>query len=286
MVLFDGLKEAKKLEKVISLKACTHKDLGSMGIIQIGDDPISEKYIKSKLRVAKKLGINIELYRINSLLTDSIIVREVMGVFHDDKIRGVIVQLPLPRESLKKVINLIPLDKDIDLLSDKSLSQFAQKKTSRSSPAIRALNHFLVANKIKTEGLAVTLVGGGRLVGRPISYFLLQGGAKITILDERLNQKEFYSSYDGIKIAGNYKSGEDIIGDLVILGTNKPHLVNGENLRKGTHLVDFGANVYEGGITGNFDNNSQTEHLGAASLAPGGMGPLVMRYLLLNFLET
>jgi hypothetical protein len=35
---------------------------------------------------------------------------------------------------------------------------------------------------------------------------------------------------------------------------------------------------------GDLDMNSKLDHLGIISKSPGGMGPLVVRYLILNFL--
>ena len=72
--------------------------------------------------------------------------------------------------------------------------------------------------------------------------------------------------------------------DLLILSAGVPNLVKGQDIEPNTHVVDFGSAVVNGKSTGDLDKNSALSHLSVVSPSPGGMGPLVVRYLIMNFL--
>ena len=117
------------------------------------------------------------------------------------------------------------------------------------------------------KSLKSVVVGNGELVGKPISFFLNKNGADVNVLTD----------YDG---AGKLNCR------LLVLCAGSPLLVKGDNISVGCDVVDFGSSVVEGKCVGDLDMNSNLEHLGCISKSPGGMGPLVVRYLLLNWSRT
>jgi methylenetetrahydrofolate dehydrogenase (NADP+)/methenyltetrahydrofolate cyclohydrolase len=286
MQIFDGKKEARNLENIISRKVSEKPLQGFLGIVLIGEDAASEKYVGYKIALCDKFFIPWRLYRINSDLSDSDIETRFQYILSKDSPAGIIIQLPLPRESLYNLLDLSPLEKDLDLLSNKSMTQFRQKNAIFKPPVVRSLELFLLVNKIKSEGLSVKIVGGGRLVGEPIAYFLANNKANVTIMDGDERVKARIGHKERTKMTNDYNSGELIKAGLVVGATGQAELIKGEDLASGTHLVDFGSVVRDGKVLGNFDKHSRKEHLGHISLVPGGMGPLVVRYLLLNFLHA
>jgi methylenetetrahydrofolate dehydrogenase (NADP+)/methenyltetrahydrofolate cyclohydrolase len=285
MKLFDGKKEAQKLDLLIEEKVLQEPSDGFLGIVMIGHDAASEKYVSLKLSLCKKYAIPCNVYRIKSNISDSAIEERLKTIIAENNLQGIIVQLPLPRESLNYLLNLIPLNKDLDLLSNTSMTQLRQNKSQFLPPVVRALNLFMAVNQIKTAGLNVVIIGGGRLVGEPLSYFLANNKANVTIMDGDVGVRENFADNSKVKIENDYTSGKKIEADLVIAATGKANLVRGEDLSPNTNLVDFGSVIKDGRIVGNFDKKSPSKHLGRVALVPGGMGPLVVRYLLMNLLH-
>ena len=267
MQLFDGVKSAQELDKKIALYLTKQKpnSIGTLGIIQVGNDCASSKYTELKINYCKKFGIPVEYFRIDKDLADSKIGKKIEDTVTRGYISGVILQLPLPRKSLYKFIQKIPLKKDVDCLLSTNYKTMHDKSESRYSPIIRACEYFMYSNNIKHGGLKTVIVGGGILVGSPIKNYLI-------------------SNDSSVKIVNNYKIGRKINAQLVILSTGIPNLVKGEDLRKGCNVIDFGSSILNGKTCGDLDMNSQTQHLGAISPSPGGMGPLVIRFLIMNHL--
>ena len=267
MELFDGKKHAELLDEKIRKHLSSNPIDKSLAIILIGSDPASEKYVGIKEKLCNNLGIPIEVHRISEDLTDKQILNQVENIFSSEEVSGGIIQLPLPRETLNKALELIPLDKDIDLISLKAQEIYYSGDFMRLSPIVRALEYFLEVNKIDIEGLDTCVIGDGYLVGKPVAHYLKLKSANTTPLSD-------------------YKTGCELDYQLIILSAGIPSLVKGQNVVKDCHILDYGSSVVGGKVKGDLDLDSELSHLGIISPSLGGLGPLVTRYLLLNFLKT
>jgi methylenetetrahydrofolate dehydrogenase (NADP+)/methenyltetrahydrofolate cyclohydrolase len=262
---FDGKKYAEVLEKKIVDKLVENPINGNLSIIQIGKNSSSEKYIQIKKKLCERLGIPVDIHYIDDSLSDAEVYKKVREVFTDRKLLGGIIQLPLPRKSLNNVLELIPLEKDIDVISEEGSKKFYSGDFSRLSPIVSAVKLFIEENNIDTTGLKVCVVGEGDLVGKPITHFIRHLGAEVSVL----------SNYDGEC---------DISCQLLILTAGFPKLVKGNNISVGCSVIDFGSAIVNGKCVGDLDLESKLSHLNVVSASPGGVGPLVVRFLLMNLL--
>lgn len=269
MLLFDGNAHARTLDTQLINHINDLKKVGSsistLAIIQVGDNESSKKYINLKLKLCEKVGVPVILHQFQTDESDFDISSKVKSIFNDHNIGGGIIQLPLPRLSLYSLLDLIPSNKDIDLLSSTSQSQFYEKNFAKLSPVIRAAQFFISQNQLVLEKLKVFVVGEGNLVGKPLAHYLKSFGASVTTIL-------------------NYERGMSLDCQLLILSAGVPNLVTGADIKADCHVIDFGSAVVAGKVVGDFDISSPTEHLGTLSASPGGMGPLVVRFLLMNHL--
>jgi len=266
VILFDGRAHAKQLEKQIADYVNSHQPLpGSLFIIQIGDNAASEKYINLKIKLCNRTGIPVIHHKISPDQPDEDILKEISLLLNSETCVGSIIQMPLPRLSLNSALDLIPINKDIDMLSSKCMDQFMGGNFEKLPPVVRAVEYFIKDSGIDLQDKSVTVIGYGQIVGKPVTNFMKSLGAKVTVLD-------------------NYKTGEDLDSDLTILSAGVPNLVNGENLKSGSAVIDFGSSVVEDKTIGDLNMQSCLNHLSFVSPSPGGMGPLVVRFLAMNFL--
>lgn len=278
MKIFDSKTQVLPLDDQIA--SHSSQKVGSLGIIQVGNSTSSEKYIKLKLKLCDKLGIKSKYLNINEAESDEVILSSIKGFFADEEVLGGIIQLPLPRVSLNASLNLIPLNKDIDLISHASLKKFYSGDFTKLSPAIHATKNFIDYAKINLIGANVIIIGYGDLVGKPLAFYLKHCGCNVIVMDSRA-----VKDFENINYIGNYNRGVKLDEDLVILCTNVPSLVSPIDISAGCNVIDFGSNVVDGKTVGNLSIDSDREHLGFVSPSPGGMGPLVLRYLIMNFLK-
>jgi methylenetetrahydrofolate dehydrogenase (NADP+)/methenyltetrahydrofolate cyclohydrolase len=266
MQLFDGKKEAENLDKLIQLHLSRYSYDRELAIVQIGDDQSSDKFIDIKVKLCERFGIKTHVHKINDkTLSDGEIFKVVEDIFSNEGVLGGIVQLPLPRKSLYKVLDLIPVDKDVDVISTEGKKRFYAGDFNTLPPVVRALNKFIEVGNTNLNNLNVTVIGDGELVGKPLAYYLSKQKANVSVL----------SNYDG-------KCKIDC--QLLILSAGVPNLVKGENIKAGCSVVDYGSSIVDGKCVGDLDMSSNIEHLDFISKSPGGMGPLVVSYLIMNFL--
>ena len=162
-------------------------------------------------------------------------------------------------------MSLIPREKDIDLLSPESQLSYYSGDFSKLPPVVHATDYFIKENHLKTEGMRVIVLGHGFLVGKPVAHYLRHVGAQVEVIED-------------------YKRQKPLSCQLLVLSAGLPNLVDGGDISKGTHVIDFGSSVVGGRTVGDLDMNTKLDHLGVISPSPRGMGPLVVRFLVGNFL--
>jgi methylenetetrahydrofolate dehydrogenase (NADP+)/methenyltetrahydrofolate cyclohydrolase len=138
---------------------------------------------------------------------------------------------------------------------------------TRMPPIIRALDLFLKESGENTGAhqLKASIVGEGYLVGKPVSHYLKTKNYIVEVLTD-------------------YKKGQKIQADFLALSAGVPGLVRGEDISTGCNVVDFGTTIVDGKTYGDLEKETEMSHLGLVSMSPGGMGPLVVRFLVMNFL--
>jgi methylenetetrahydrofolate dehydrogenase (NADP+) / methenyltetrahydrofolate cyclohydrolase len=291
MMIFNGKEHAARLEALIQSKIgerlALSGELGVLLIVLVGDNPSSEKYVSLKIKLCEKMGVPVRLLKLPAEESDAKIFETVKTAFNDPQVTGGIIQLPLPRTSLNGLLDFIPVSKDVDLISSTSIAQINEGSFSCLQPVLRSLLYFMqisqdpevadtadlveiekAVDKVKRyNGVRkITVLGNGFLIGDPVSKFLTQLG------------------FD-VDININYGTGDKVDSDLLILGTGIPNLVNGDDICEKCNVLDFGSSIVDGKVVGDLNKNSKLDHLGLISLSPGGIGPVVIRFLLINFLN-
>jgi len=269
MQLFNGKEAALNIDEQIKNRVRQFRSGKSsvLLIVQIGENKESEKYVKLKLSLAEKLGIKTEFVLIDPKLSDKAIFEKVKSLFKDKKYSGGLIQLPLPRASLNTILELIPVEKDVDVLSPDSQKAFYKGDFTKLPPVIKALDYFITNNRINLYGERVVVIGSGFLVGKPISHYLKRRGSEVLLIDK-------------------YVRGDKFNCHLAVLSSGVPNMVSGADFTKGCHVVDFGSSVVAGKTVGDLDRVTPLSHLAMVSPSPGGMGPLTVRFLIMNFLNT
>jgi len=262
MFLFDSTTTSLTLDNILK----TSYRGGILAIIQIGSNPSSEKYISIKKKVGEKLEIKTQVFNFSDSIDISSLRSQIQKIVTSGDITGVITQLPLPNTVPSDILDLIPFEKDVDLLSKESQNAFYNNSLNHGSPITRATEYVLDTHDFKYKNSNVLIVGNGFLVGKPLAHVLKNKGCNVTVTD-------------------NYTKEVSINKDLVILSAGVPNLVKGEDMSPNTTVIDFGSTVIEGKTYGDLNMNSKLDHLGLVVPSPKGMGPIVVRFLFLNHLK-
>ena len=88
-------------------------------VIQIGDDPASNVYVKNKGKMANDLNYNFNHIKLDDDITEEDVLALINKLNNDDIVDGILVQMPIPKHlDSKRIQNAIISVKDVDGLTD------------------------------------------------------------------------------------------------------------------------------------------------------------------------
>lgn len=272
MILLSGKKIADKilnnLKKEIEKKRLKLK----MAIVLVGDDAPSKIFTKRKEEASKKIGVYFRLFHFKKDISLLSLKKEIEKISLNKSVSGLVIQLPLPdklKPHTQEILNIIPKEKDIDILSENNLGSFYSGFLKVMPPVVGAIYYLLREYKISVKGKNVVIVGAGRLVGLPLAIFLLKEKATVSVINQYTEDTKSF-----LKKA-----------DIIISGVGKPNIIKGKDIKKGVAIIDVGSSLKDKKIVGDVDFKSVSKKAKYITPVPGGVGPLTVTSLLENLVK-
>ncbi len=271
MVLFKAKNYIDELDLIIKNKFEKLETDKKLSILTIGSTPSIDKFVEIKKNIASYYGIEVEVFTFKNSAKKSEVFDKLTELNNDENCGGIIIQYPFPEKfEYSELASKISPKKDVDFFTPENFGKFALNfDTDFAPPTVKALDFIINTFKLDLNGKNYVVLGQGVLVGRPISLYLLNKGATVVSLNEYTEEREKILQY----------------ADCVICGANSPKILKGTDLKRGASVIDFSGSLVKDKITGDFDLDTQINHLNIVSGVPGGVGPLTVRFLFLNFLD-
>jgi methylenetetrahydrofolate dehydrogenase (NADP+)/methenyltetrahydrofolate cyclohydrolase len=240
-----------------------------LATVLVGDDPASHVYVRSKRRLAEKVGINSLHHELDAEVTQGEVESLVLRLNADPAVDGILVQLPLPGDlDDKRVTSLIDPSKDADGLHPHNLGLLALERAMlvpcTPQGVMRILSHY----GIEVAGKKAVVVGRSFLVGRPLSILLATKGtdATVTVAHSR--------TPDIAAVARE--------ADILVAAVGVPQLIGRDAVKPGAAVIDVGINRTDDGLVGDVAFDEVREIAGAITPVPGGVGPMTVAMLMRN----
>jgi methylenetetrahydrofolate dehydrogenase (NADP+)/methenyltetrahydrofolate cyclohydrolase len=125
----------------------------------------------------------------------------------------------------------------------------------------------------KIRGKEAVVLGRSEIVGKPVSFLLLEQSATVTICHS--GTSEAGKLIDHVKRA-----------DIVVAALGKPEFVKGEWIKNGAIVVDVGINKVGNQMVGDVEFEKARERASYITPVPGGVGPVTVVMLMKNCLEA
>lgn len=241
-----------------------------LDIIYAGKNPVIEGFLRMKRRMGEDIGVETNVHHFPATVSQKSLIDEIQKIAADKNSGGIIVQLPLPPElNTEMILNAIPPEKDIDVLSENALLLFEQGNLLLSPPVVGAIAEILKQNKIPITGKNAVVLGNGRLVGRPAASWLKQNGATVSVFEKTSGDPKL-----ALKTA-----------DIIVSGMGAGNFIKPDMIREGVILFDAGASEEAGEIKGDADN-ACSDKCAIFTPVPGGIGPITVALLFKNLLDV
>lgn len=243
-----------------------------MALILVGGADDSALYVRSKAKKCEEVGGYAEVHH----LGDDTTIDEIMGLVDrlnkDEKIHGILIQLPLPEhlhQYEKQVMDAILPEKDIDAFHPVNLGNLMIGAECYLGVTANACVKMLENINVDFKGKHAVVVGWSIEIGKPITMMLFERGCAVTLV----HPDEDFVPYT--KQA-----------DIIITEVGRPRAITGDMIKPGAVVIDTGSNWIDGKTIGDVDYDSAVEVAGAITPVPGGVGPMRIIMLIYNLVEA
>ena len=267
MIILDGRALAEKIKEDLKKTIAAYGRGLRLAIVVMGEDPSTQAFIRQKRRIAEHLGIAVSLVTPPASASTSALRKMLSDVVHDTKNTGIVIQLPLPEGiNTQYVLNAVPPEKDVDMLSARSLGNFVTGKSPILPPVVGGVKALLDEYKLSYANKHIVIVGAGKLVGRPLTLFFINAGATVTVINEKTPSPEEFTRK----------------ADIIVSGAGRPGIITGDRIKEGAILIDAGTSESELRVVRDVDFASVSHKAEYLSPVPGGVGPLTVALLFQN----
>ena len=277
--IIDGKEISAQIrEKVKEFGETLKKESGrtpGLAVVLVGENPASKVYVKNKIEKTKEVGFTSIEHKLNDDVSEEELLNVVKNLNEDDKVQGILVQLPLPKHiNADKVLDTIKPVKDVDGFHAENVGKLWSGLNSLVPCTPLGCSILLKKLNPDLSGKKAIIIGRSNIVGKPMAALLLGMNATVTVAHSRTKNIE-----DLVKSA-----------DVVVAAVGIPEMVKGSWIKKDAVVIDVGINRIERDgkkvLVGDVDYEECLENSSKITPVPGGVGPMTIACLLLNTLFT
>jgi methylenetetrahydrofolate dehydrogenase (NADP+)/methenyltetrahydrofolate cyclohydrolase len=279
--IIDGARIAGEIRQEIRSAVQELKSRGivpGLAAVLVGDDPASAVYVRNKAKACEDVGMRSELHHLHADADQKSLLALVDSLNQDDRIHGILVQLPLPEHiDENRILDSISPYKDVDGLHpvNQGLLQLGRATLAPCTPL--GVIELLHRSGVKMEGAHVVVVGRSRLVGMPLAILCAQKSSKanatVTICHSASRQLGEITKQ----------------ADILVAAIGKPKFLHGGMIKQNAVVIDVGINRVEDAssprgyrLVGDVDFESAQKVARMITPVPGGVGPMTIAMLLQN----
>lgn len=243
-----------------------------LAVVIVGNNPASQVYVRNKMKACENVGFYSENIELDENISEEELLQEINKLNKNDRINGILVQLPLPSHINElKIIDRISPEKDVDGFHVANIGKMViGDETGFLSCTPYGIMQLLEEYKIEIAGKDAVIIGRSNIVGKPMALMLIQKGATVQVCNSRTKDLR--------------KKLND--ADIIIVAAGVPKLLKKEDVKEGAVVIDVGINRVDGKICGDVDYEEVAERASYITPVPGGVGPMTIASLIKNTFKS
>lgn len=273
--IIDGKAVSAQVKERIRLETEQLKEKGievGLAVVIVGDDPASKVYVRNKKKACETVGFNSYEYALPAETTEEELLDLVQKLNNDDKVNGILVQLPLPKHLDDKVIinNILP-EKDVDAFHPVNVGKIMIGDYSFLPCTPAGVMELIASTGTEIAGKECVVIGRSNIVGKPQAMLLLHKSGTVTICHSKTkNLKEICQR-----------------ADILVAAVGRAKMITSDYIKEGAVVIDVGMNRDENGkLCGDVDFEDCKDKASYITPVPGGVGPMTIAMLMQNTLTA
>ncbi|WP_028504573.1 bifunctional methylenetetrahydrofolate dehydrogenase/methenyltetrahydrofolate cyclohydrolase FolD [Ruminococcus sp. FC2018] len=273
--IIDGKAVSAQVKEEIRLETEKLKQQGieiGLAVVIVGNDPASQVYVRNKEKACETVGFNSYKYALPEETTEQELLELVDKLNKEDKVDGILVQLPLPKHLDDKIIiNNIRPDKDVDAFHPVNVGKIMIGDYSFLPCTPAGVMELIKSTGTEIAGKECVVIGRSNIVGKPQAMLLLHQSGTVTICHSKTK--------DLAKVASR--------ADILVAAVGRAKMITADYVKQGAVVIDVGMNRDENGkLCGDVDFESVKDKASFITPVPGGVGPMTIAMLMKNTLTA
>ena len=273
--LIDGKAVSAKVKAAVKAETEELKAKGisvGLAVVIVGDNPASRVYVNNKKKACAEVGFESFEYALPEETSQAELLALVEKLNNDDRVNGILVQLPLPKQiNENAIINAIRPDKDVDAFHPENVGHIMIGDYSFLPCTPAGVMELIADTGVDVCGKNCVVIGRSNIVGKPMAMLLLHKNGAVTITHSKTqNLKEICAN-----------------ADILVAAVGKAKFVTPDMVKEGAVVIDVGMNRNEQGkLCGDVDFDACKDKAGYITPVPGGVGPMTIAMLMRNTLTA
>ena len=267
--------EVKKFVELYKTNPC-------LAVVLVGENPASQVYVRTKSKMAKEIGMDVEDHIKDIDISEKELIDLINQLNNNDKINGILVQLPLPDHiDSRVIIDAIDPIKDADGFHALNVGRnsIGGDLLKKSFVPCTPLGCYLMLKKSipNLAGMHAVIIGRSNIVGKPMAQLLLEESCTVTTVHSKTKDIEMITRQ----------------ADILVAAVGRPLMVKADWIKSGAVVIDVGINRVENPddtsktmLVGDVDYADVINKASAITPVPGGVGPMTIACLLKNTVEA
>ena len=273
--IIDGKAISAKVKAEVREEADALKAKGisiGLAVVIVGNNPASRVYVNNKKKACAEVGFESSEYALPEETTQEELLALVDKLNNDDKVNGILVQLPLPSQiDEKAVINAILPEKDVDAFHPVNVGKIMIGDFAFLPCTPAGVMELIKSTGVDISGKECVVIGRSNIVGKPMAMLLLHKNGTVTICHSKTkNLAEVCRR-----------------ADILVAAVGRANFVTADMIKEGAVVIDVGMNRLENGkLCGDVNFAECFEKAGYITPVPGGVGPMTIAMLMRNTLTS
>ena len=272
--ILDGKAMSAELREQIAGRVSALKAAGiapGLAVILVGNDPASEIYVQNKGKGCEETGIYSRTIHLPEETTQEELEAAIRELNEDDRIHGILVQLPLPRHlDENRALEAIRPEKDVDGFHLINAGHMFTGTEGVIACTPRGALHMIRTTGVDLNGLDAVVIGRSNIVGKPMAMLLMRENCTVTVCHSRTRDLKAHTRR----------------ADILVAAVGKPGFITADMVKPGAIVIDVGINRVDGRVCGDVDFDGVREVASWITPVPGGVGKMTITMLLMNTVEA
>ncbi len=273
--LIDGKSISTQIKDEVRERARKLKAKGvevALAVIQVGSDPASSVYVRNKKKACEYCEMGSVSHELPESTTEEELLSLIEELNRDDKIGGILVQLPLPGHiDEDRVIRAISPEKDVDCFHPVNVGKMCIGEPGFLPCTPAGVIELLKRSGVSIQGKECVVLGRSNIVGKPMSMLLLRENGTVTVCHSKTADLKAVTKR----------------ADILVVAIGKPKFITADYVKEGAVVIDVGIHrMDDGKLCGDVDFDEVAPKCSQITPVPGGVGPMTIAMLMQNLVST